>query len=424
MASKKPKSKPRKKKDTWKPTPLAPVPRTEEELRAFAQWQAHKRELAAQRGEAQDAREAAFKTTLQEYISAAQLPASVSRDEVRLGDGFPFRWLAAEQRRGDAGIVFDRLVATKFRRELLDRVVEQLSGTGLTLHAHATRDGVRLTKSGKHETVIAASRALVDGQPEPILGNFLTAGEHWSELKRALRHKVLRMILVELPRRLSAHEVAQALDDSDQLRHVRTVEFGHAVTLQHPDASLRFEPIILNGSAVEVPFQYTAGPAFLMGALRLKTPTGPLALAIADRSQDEAVIGRGWVLALRGYAELTCVPVTEPPVRPDRAPRGSEASARRGGSAITKTAPRATPVAIGRGWTLSSALEPAISTRKLLATYVVGHRRRLPSGQQPSAEAREHVKRIGITLGSHETWVKPHARGVPKGVELVFTWRD
>jgi hypothetical protein len=181
MARKKSKRKP-PKRDTWKPTPLAPVPRTEEELRAHAQWQAHKRELEAERRQARDARERDFRTALQDYIRAAGLRAALQHDEIRVGDGYPLRLSRGELQRANAGLVFDRLVATKFRRVLLDRVVEHLSGIEPPLQARSSAEGVRLMRSGVTEAVVAASRAMVDGYLEPLLGNYVANGDHWQAL--------------------------------------------------------------------------------------------------------------------------------------------------------------------------------------------------------------------------------------------------
>jgi hypothetical protein len=206
------------------------------------------------------------------------------------------------------------------------------------------------------------------------------------------------------------------------LRHDRTIEFGHPVHLRRADCSLRFEPVALNGDAVEVPFRYCADARFLQGALRLKTPAGPLALLITDRCDDEAVVGQGWILALHGYADLTCVPVIERAASAERTNRSTDGSRHRV-SDSSRTVTSASRPRLGGGWALPSALEPVPATRALLATYVVGHRRRLSHGRRPSAEAREHAKPIGITLAANETWVKPHARGIPHDAELVFDWR-
>jgi hypothetical protein len=96
------------------------------------------------------------------------------------------------------------------------------------------------------------------------------------------------------------------------------------------------------------------------------------------------LLARGWGEALMGYAELTCVAGAEP--------------------------------------ALPEQFKPTGQTRKLLASYVVGHPRHLPEGQSPSPGARSHAKRIGVRLTPRQTWVRPHTRGVPPDAELVFDW--
>jgi hypothetical protein len=67
---------------------------------------------------------------------------------------------------------------------------------------------------------------------------------------------------------------------------------------------------------------------------------------------------------------------------------------------------------------------PSRTTRAVMSSYVMGHRRRLSAGRQPSVEARRHAQSICISLRPGETWVRPHARGHPADTELVFSWRN
>jgi hypothetical protein len=55
-------------------------------------------------------------------------------------------------------------------------------------------------------------------------------------------------------------------------------------------------------------------------------------------------------------------------------------------------------------------------------SFVAGHRRRLDGDHQPSAEARARARQVGIALAQNETWVRPHTRGVPDGLEMRFRW--
>ena len=37
-------------------------------------------------------------------------------------------------------------------------------------------------------------------------------------------------------------------------------------------------------------------------------------------------------------------------------------------------------------------------------------------------EANNWARQVGIILGPDETWVRPHTRGVPEGIEIRFLW--
>jgi hypothetical protein len=271
-------------------------------------------------------------------------------------------------------------------------------------------------------SVIRATRGTFKHREDDIPGNFLVTGEHWQSLRAHLsgeprtslaEETVLTQLTAGVPEALAL----AALSASTRLREERCVEFGHTICLRFTDGFIRFAPIHVDHRTVEVPFVYEHHMGHARGALRLRTPGDPLALALSESSGDE-VVGEAWVAALRGYADLTCLehgaaaettPVTSTIATPRRA--GSASSSRR----------RPVGAARAHGPT-SSTLTPTEATRSLLVSYVVGHRRQLSAGQQPGQEAREHAKRIGVTLGPGQTWVKPHTRGVPDGAELVFAW--
>ena len=183
---------------------------------------------------------------------------------------------------------------------------------------------------------------------------------------------------------------------------------------------LRYLPIEAE-PVVQVRFEFTEEHDYLVGALRLKTPKEVLALAVIDRGEDADVVGEAWSAALRGYAELTCVDVPLL-VQTGRQPGPGRDRFPGPGNVRNEQRRRGVRSSVGN-WSGSTALEPVGSTRAMLASYVVGHRWRLSNGRKASSEAREHARRIGIALGEHETWVKPHSRGIPTDAELVFRWR-
>lgn len=190
-------------------------------------------------------------------------------------------------------------------------------------------------------------------------------------------------LLTQLPESLPEDLRKRALDASWRLRRERTLEFGHPVVVRLPDAEIKVEPIP-HAPPARVPYTFRGrGGTTIVGALRLKSQSDPLATeSPATASPEDA--GHAWATALITYAELTCVAGSAPEISP--------------------------------------AFVPTHGTRHILASYVVGHRRRLPDGHSAGDDAKAHAERIGVALGRHETWVRPHARGVPAAAELVFDW--
>jgi hypothetical protein len=71
----------------------------------------------------------------------------------------------------------------------------------------------------------------------------------------------------------------------------------------------------------------------------------------------------------------------------------------------------------------SAALRPIGATAQIAPSYVAGHRRRLRPGQRCSDEAKAAARAVGIELQRIETWVRPHARGIPDDAQLEFAWQ-
>jgi hypothetical protein len=163
-----------------------------------------------------------------------------------------------------------------------------------------------------------------------------------------------------------------------------------------------------------MPFRLSKGVETFNGELIL-SHHDPLPLLIGeDVSDDDAIAA--WTYALLGIADATCIefePV-EPTVRreparvrwrPPSSPFQQRSSAR--------TLPR-------KRW--PKHLEPVGHWVQYSGAFVAGHRRRLNDDQTASAEARDRARQVGITLNTHETWVRPHTRGLPDGIEMRFRW--
>jgi hypothetical protein len=226
-------------------------------------------------------------------------------------------------------------------------------------------------------------------------------------------------VMASLPASIGPGAAAAALAASERIRTQRTLAFGHGVVLRSGEDRIRFEPITSEGGRVEAPFSWSpAGAAPFHAALRLRTPDDPLAIAFRD-GVSESELAFAWIVALAAFAELTCVDIIEPSrPRLDRAPAVAQPQPRAGGGARTRR-----PRGVARPSMFSPALQPIGATTQVIASYVAGHRRRLRPGQRSSDEAKAAARAVGIELQPGETWVRPHARGLPDDAELQFSWR-
>jgi len=282
-------------------------------------------------------------------------------------------------------------------------------------------------------TVICATHATF-WRGRNVRGNFLRDGAHWEVVHERVITKLSKLrtsdessspadksakLLIEMPATVS-HEVRKAATAaSTRLRTERTLAFGHPVLLSAPGYRLRFEPVTTRGRAVELPYSFQRdGGTAVNVALRLKAPNDPMAIRYTDGTDPNELVS-AWAAGLAGFAELTCVAApsqtVERPALETRPERGPQATPR-------QAAPRH-PGNRDGGLVLPVTLRPIGRTIAYAASYVAGHRRRLRQGQSSSAEARTAAAEAGIALREHETWVRPHARGMPDDAALEFAWR-
>lgn len=293
--------------------------------------------------------------------------------------------------------------------------------------------------------VIHAARVQIPHR-EGMRANFLIPGEHWRLLADVL-HDTEGELVAEWKRQQEAEATAEAtdvgtkakpgraaarridhlpnglpseltdacLDASRRIRLERQVAYDRPVLLKSEVGELTLLPIEKTGSRLLMPFRLNKGTETLTGEL-LISDRDPLPLLIGEGVADQDAI-TAWTCALLGFADATCVQVEQaaPATRRDPGiPQPGQPSSVTRRSTSTRTLPR------GRRW--PSYLEPVGHWIRFSGSFVAGHRRRLRDGQKASDEAHSRARQVGITLHPHETWVRPHARGIPDGIEMHFLW--
>jgi hypothetical protein len=330
---------------------------------------------------------------------------------------------------------------------------------GLHVVANQEEKGFEVSRAGVKIAVIRATHATI-GRREIVKANFLRRGPHWRRLADAIsslerdlsadwrreqaalrreqgnkraaekrrkreattdastrpeasrgQHLTVRRVN-ELPASIDPALADACINASRQIRLERQVAYERPVSLQYADGILMLRPIVSYGSRLQVPFRLDRGRTSIEGDLIL-ADHDPLPLLIGANVTDEDVL-TAWAYALIGFADAACVQIElGTPRRSERRLPG-QTSAHRSQRQIP-TAPRR------RHW--PSHLEPIGEWAPYSGSFVAGHRRHLPEGWAASEEAHERARRVGIVLRVDETWVKPHARGIPEGIEMRFRWR-
>jgi hypothetical protein len=137
----------------------------------------------------------------------------------------------------------------------------------------------------------------------------------------------------------------------------------------------------------------------------------PIPLLIGEDVADTDAI-TAWTCALLGFADATCIrpALTTPRELPRQ---------RRSASSVPRRPARPT---LPRRQRWPTHLEPVGHWTRYSGAFIAGHRRRLNNGKKAGDEARDRARQVGIVLHPHETWVRPHTRGIPEGMEMRFLW--
>lgn len=295
----------------------------------------------------------------------------------------------------------------------------------LGIHVEDGNEGIVFIRGHRNIVAYLFDRTAVtrDGRRR-IRGNFLVDGPHWEDLHELMRDlhpaRDVRLplrqrmrLLTSMPAPMAADVATAASHASARIRTSRTRAFGCPVVLMGGDFEIRFEPVHTRSLVVPFRFQSTDTKA-VEGAIRLRPAVDPLTILV-DETVEDPLIARAWVIALLGFAELTCVEtIDEEPSRLASVRRPSPGSPQP--QPPRRVLPRAHKIR------LSAALTPTARHVECLPSHVPGHRRRLLSGQKCGVEARAAAHAIGIELDANETWVQPYARGVPDDIVLRFGW--
>lgn len=306
--------------------------------------------------------------------------------------------------------------------------------------------GFAIMRGDVRLAIIHATRAQIPHR-EAIYANFLMPGIHWQLVADALhdaeaelaaewkhqqeakaaaqaiattaeaerRRAAARRQIDQLPDGLAPELIDACLEASRRIRLERQVAYERPVVLKCDIGELTLLPIAGTVTRLFMPFRLGKGAETLKGELVL-CDRDPLPLLTGEDVADEDAV-TAWTWALLGFADVTCIEVepSEPTARPESTRLGWHPP-----SSVPRRRSSAPSLPRRRPW--PSHLEPVGNWIRYSGSFVAGHRRRLDEGRTASAEACDRARQVGIILRPHETWVRPHTRGVPEGIEICFLW--
>jgi hypothetical protein len=338
-------------------------------------------------------------------------------------------------------------LALQYVHDRFVKAVEDNARLGDDLHASLLlrERGFAVMRGDVRLAIIHPAHAFIPHRPF-IYANFLIPGPHWQQVANVLhdaeaelaaerkREQAARAAakaataaaaertrvtaqrrIDQLPAHLAPELIDACLHASRRIRLERQVAYDRPVILKFDVGELTLLPIAGTETHLRMPFRLDRGTETLEGELVLGD-SDPLPLLIGQDVADNDAI-TAWTCALLGFADATCIEFepTEPTTR--------RASARRRWQSPSSVSRRYPPTsALPRTWRWPSHLEPVGRWVRYSGSFVAGHRRRLNTGQTASEEARDRARQVGIILHPHETWVRPHARGIPDGIEMRFRW--
>jgi hypothetical protein len=319
-------------------------------------------------------------------------------------------------------------------------------GEGLRAFLRPHEKAFAIMRGDVRLATIHATRAYIPHR-EVIHANFLRPGTHWQQIADVL-HSAETDLVAEWKHKQEARAAAEAaakaaeaqrkratarrridilpddlppklieacLDASQRLRLERQVAYERPVVLEYDLGELTLLPIAGTATQLLMPFRLSRGSEILNGDLVLGD-RDPLPLLIGEDVADQDV-STAWTCALLGFADATCIeldPAISARKHEQARPRWRPSPSAQRYRPSTRSLPRKRP------W--PAHLEPVGHWVHYSGSFVAGHRRRLNDGQTASEEAGDRARQVGIILNANETWVRPHARGVPHSIEMRFLW--
>jgi hypothetical protein len=383
------------------------------------------------------------------FLRAAGVSVEVVRDRYLRLDGIQTEPLShlPQQETLEWNSVVNKIVLEYLRSKFVRAVEDNTCfGEGLRVVLRAREKGFVVMRDDVRLATIHASRAEIPHR-EAIHANFLVPGPHWRLLAEIVnqtesqltaewerekdartaaeaaaaaaqaerRRAANRRRIDHLPDDLAPELIDACLDASRRIRLERQVAYERPVTLEFDARELTLLPITGTATHPLLPFRLSTGAQTLNGQLVL-ADCDPLPLLIdADIADTEALTA--WTCALVGFADATCIEFNS-------AAPASRSEPTRSRWHPTPVLPHRRPSlqALPRKHPWPSHLAPIGDWVRYSGSFVPGHRRRLHNGQTASDEARDRARQAGIVLHPDETWVRPHARGVPDGIEMRFLW--
>jgi hypothetical protein len=365
------------------------------------------------------------------------------------GSQIELSWTLSAPTTHNLNYIIDEMALKYVREEFIQAVKDNARfGEGLRVVLQWRERGFAIMRDDVRLAVVHASHAFIPHR-KVIYANFLKPGPHWQQVADVLRGAepelmaewkreqeakaaaeaaaaatqaerrlaVAQRRIDHLPDALAPDLIAACLDASRRIRLERQVAYDRSVILECDFGELTLLPIAGPETRLLMPFRLNTGMETLKGELILGDHD-PLPLLIDQEVADSDAI-TAWTCALLGFAAATCIELEPVEPTPRREPsrqqwlRPSSVSPPR---PSTRTLPRR------QAW--PSHLEPVGHWIRYSSSFVAGHRRRLSEDRMASDEARNLARQVGIILRPHETWVRPHARGVPDGIEMRFLWRS